>query len=192
MSTEAQRDDQGGAAAPASGIGEKKAGKVRWLLDILKHPLVLLVVGALLSSYLIPSWTRQWQNGQAELEAKLALVNFIDEEVGQMVTAVQFCMMKSASQSQGDYDEAYRRWEVERQIIRSRLQAYYPGAKLLLEWDALAADIGEFYARSDPTYRGGSEWEEYRENWWATRDELVRRKDELNRQILTTPMSIFH
>lgn len=188
MSAEAWGNDERGTTVPAAEVSDRKAGKAGWL-EILKHPLVLLVVGALLSNYLIPNWTRQWQDRQAELEIKVALINSIDEAITQMVMSVQYAVLGSASQSQEDYDEAYRRWEVNRHIIRSRLQAYYPGSKLLEDWEALSAEVTEFYAKSGT--QDADERQEYLENWVERRDSLFQKKDELNRLILATPIPTF-
>ena len=50
------------------------------IYEWLSHPLLLLLVGALVSSYLLPLLTQSWQNHQKELELKSALVSQISEE----------------------------------------------------------------------------------------------------------------
>jgi hypothetical protein len=61
-----------------------------------------------------------------------------------MVMSVQYAALGSPSQSQEEYDEAYRQWEVRRHIIRSQLEAYYPGSELGQQWDVLAQEVCDF------------------------------------------------
>lgn len=189
MKAKTQLRDEHGADAPAARAGSGRAGITGVFLEVLKHPLVLLVVGALLSSYLIPSWTNQWQDRQAELEVKITLVNLIDETITQIVMSVQFAVLGSGSQTQAEYDEAYRQWEVGRRIIRSRLQAYYPGSRLLQDWEELSEAVTIFYTRSgtqDPDER-----QAYLDSWSEKRNELFLQKDEVNRQILAERIPTF-
>jgi hypothetical protein len=114
--------------------------------DWLAHPLVLLVAGAVLSSLVIPSLTRRWQNHQKELEVKTGLVAEITNAVTSLVMAVQFAELGSRTQSQEDLDEAYRAWETEAAVIASKLRAYFPKAQLAREWSELARLTTNFYA----------------------------------------------
>ncbi|MHB1355681.1 MAG: hypothetical protein ACYCZF_06860 [Anaerolineae bacterium] len=189
MKAQGHKDDEHGADAPTARVGSGRASITGALLEVLKHPLVLLVVGALLSSYLIPSWTNQWQDRQAELEVKITLVNLIDETITQIVMSVQFAVLGSSSQTQAEYDDAYRQWEVGRQIIRSRLQAYYPGSRLLQDWEELSDAVTAFYTRSgtqDPDER-----QVYLDSWVEMRDRLFQQKDNVNRQILAERIPTF-
>jgi hypothetical protein len=45
--------------------------------DKISNPLVLLIVGAVISGILVPYITRQWQDHQKELELKTELVSRI-------------------------------------------------------------------------------------------------------------------
>jgi hypothetical protein len=40
------------------------------ITEALSHPMLLLIVGAIISSLIIPYFTRQWQDHQHELELK--------------------------------------------------------------------------------------------------------------------------
>jgi hypothetical protein len=70
------------------------------LPGLLVHPLLLLIVGALLSSWLIPSITQRWQNHQKELEIKTNLASQISESVTGITMAVQFAPLEAAEQTQ--------------------------------------------------------------------------------------------
>lgn len=155
----------------------------------LQHPLTLLLIGAVLSSYLIPSWTRQWQNQQAELGTKVEIVNSVDRSSTQMIMAVQYAVVGAKSQSQSDYDNAYRQWQIDKQIIRSKLQAYFPDSQLVEDWSRFSEQLDEFYRISGSSDL--AERKKYLDNWLVLRDSLYKQKDEINQKILGTRIYVF-
>lgn len=114
----------------------------------LSHPLLLLLIGALVSSYLIPMLTRGWQNHQKQLELKTVLVTQIGEEVTDFLMAVQFAEMGSTSQSPQDYDMAYRAWEIESAKLGALLSAYFPQTTIGEDWREFSEVLTDFYALS--------------------------------------------
>ena len=162
------------------------------LEGLLSHPLTLLIVGALLSSLLIPSWTRQWQDRQSELRVKVDLVDKIDNSVTGIVMAVQFAVLRAEGQSQVDYDRAYRQWEVDRRLIRSQLRAYYPEKPLAGDWNELSEEITALYAGSqEGTALSGDGKEEYLNDFAQKKDAFFERTDRLNNEILQASISVF-
>lgn len=163
------------------------------LEGLLSHPLTLLIVGAVLSSLLIPSWTRQWQDRQSELRVKVDLVDKIDNSITGIVMAVQFAILRAEGQSQVDYDRAYRQWEVDRRLIRSQLRAYYPEKPLASDWNELSEEITAMYAGSqEGTSLSGDRREEYLDDFAEKKDALFERTDRLNSEILKASISVFH
>jgi hypothetical protein len=160
---------------------------------LLAHPLTLLIIGALLSSLLIPSWTRQWQDRQSELKVKVGLVDRIDNSVAGIIMATQFAVLGAEGQSRADYDRAYRQWEVERRLIRSQLRAYYPERPLAGDWEELSEGITALYAGSEEGISlSGDRREEYLEDFGERKEALFERTDELDNEVLKTPISVFH
>jgi hypothetical protein len=51
------------------------------LKSALSNPMVLLIVGAIISSFIIPYYTRQWQDHQKELELKTNLSDEINKAI---------------------------------------------------------------------------------------------------------------
>ena len=154
------------------------------LKALLAHPLTLLVVRVLLSSLLIPSWTKQWQDRQSELQVKVDLVDRIDRFATEMRIAIQFPVVSALSQSQAEYDDAYRQWEIDRRLIQSQLQAYYPEEHLAEDWNALSKRITDFYVQSSSN---NPEREEYLARWGETRTALFKQTDGLNSPSATPP-----
>jgi len=107
----------GGAAAHA------KVGRyVGRIARPLSHPFLLLVVGALLTSLLLPSITRRWQDHQRRLDLQDQLVSQITRETTKFIVAAH------RARDDPDYSEssALEAWRVERAVIQSRLRGYYP------------------------------------------------------------------
>ena len=126
------------------------------LVAVLKHPLTLLLAGAVLTNYLIPRITRRWQDRQKEIELKTAFVSEVSDAALEMLISVQYAEFGAKSQTQNDYDEAYRRWETERARIGARMRGFFPDTGLQEKWQALADAITSVlyvYFESKYTYR---------------------------------------
>jgi hypothetical protein len=50
--------------------------------ETLSHPMLLLIVGAIISSLIIPYFTRQWQDHQKELE----LISDLSDQINKVVS----------------------------------------------------------------------------------------------------------
>lgn len=121
------------------------------IFQSLSHPLTLLIIGALISSYLIPSFTRKWQDHQRELEIKTGLVSDISENVTTFLMAIQFAEVGARSQTQEMFDSAYRNWEINSAVFRSRLQAYFPTKNIGRNWNKFSELVSIFYALTGTT-----------------------------------------
>ena len=121
--------------------------------EILSNQFLLLIVGGILTGLLIPYITTQWQNHEKELEIKTSLVSKISEYVTRMLMAIQFV---EVSQSRGinssltneEYDNEYRDWKVNSDIIQSQITAYFPNIDLGKDWKKFSNAVEYFYALS--------------------------------------------
>lgn len=169
----------------------------------LSHPFVLLVAGALVTSYLVPALTRRWQDHQKELEIKVGLVDQISKATAELLIAVQFAEL--GAESQEKLDAAYRAWEIAGATIGGRLQAYFPGSKLLEEWRDLKDGVTQLYAaagieeaaarkRKLAQIAGATDIDDRpaTELWQAARQSLAGANDELNNRILKEPIKAFN
>src|SRR2546423_1428624 len=120
-------------SARSSTQAREVRNSLRSLVRALAHPLVLLLVGAAVSSYLIPSFTRRWQDHQKELELKSALASEISRSVTDFVLNVQFVHVRAASVTQTQLDAAYRTWSLPSAVIESRLGSYFPRSGIGLQ-----------------------------------------------------------
>lgn len=173
------------------------------MIELLKHPITVLLVGALISGLLIPAFTRRWQNHQKALEIKTGLVSDLSKSIMGIVMATQFAHFGAKSQKQADFDQAYRNWEIESAVIGTKLQAYFPDTAIPTEWTAFSALITDFYAlegiASDKRsgfaaglaqrlgVTGGNQGPQ---DWLALRNGILERKAALIQQVLKEAVSV--
>jgi hypothetical protein len=177
------------------------------MADFLAHPLLVLLVGAVLTGMLIPALTRRWQNRQKALELKTELVGEISESITEMVMAVQFVHLGATSMDQQRFDEAYREWETKSAVIGTKLRAYFPETAIPAEWTEFSEIVTDFYALegvSDENRR--SEYfltindklsalldtqHERAGDWGALKEGISKKKAELIQKVLDSKISVF-
>lgn len=123
------------------------------LRDVLKHPLALLAAAAVVSGLLVPSFTRQWQISEKELELKAELVGDISQDTTDFLIAIQSSEVLARGRITGRrldkaFDElnaAYFRFETRSALIDSRLDAYFADEELNFQWTVLAEALKRFY-----------------------------------------------
>jgi len=113
----------------------------------LGHPLVLLVVGAVLSGLLVPQLTQRWQDQRKALEIKAELVERVTRAVSDIFTATQFAQVGATSQSQADLDAAYRAWQRDKAVLTSLLGAYFRNPSVDDAWRRVRALATAYYVQ---------------------------------------------
>lgn len=107
----------------------------------LSHPIMLLIVGAIISSLVIPYFTRQWQDNQKQLELKTALADDINKAISDSIVSAR---LTTAGQiDQQDWDNSYKNWEIAREVIGSKIQAYFSNNEITLNWNNLSSAVEE-------------------------------------------------
>jgi hypothetical protein len=118
----------------------------------LASPLVVTVVAAVLGSWLIPQFTRGWQDHQKALEIKTGLVSQMSESVSDVVATGRFVaadLVQPASQ-QHEWNDGYRRWTTASAVIGAKLRAY-AGSDLGTAWSAFADAATDYLLLSADT-----------------------------------------
>ncbi len=129
----------------------------------LAHPLLLLLVGALVTAgitgLVVPSITRGWQNHDTALKIRSDLVARMGTSVSAFLAAAEADAVSTANDRQKDLDRAYREWEVDSAEIDSQMLAYFPRAE---------ADAGNRWPeahclgkRPESTITADESWREY-------------------------------
>lgn len=123
---------------------------------MISHPFILLIIGALVSSLLIPYYTRQWQDHQKELELKTDLSDQINKAISNMVTTARYNLIPAIF-TQKDYNtkwfNAYEDWISSSKIIGSRIKSYFSNDQILQNWNNLSSATTEFVGLSEGVIR---------------------------------------
>jgi hypothetical protein len=116
----------------------------------LSHPLFLIVAGAVLSSYLLPSLTRQWQNHEKELEVRTTLVQEMSETTADFVVAIKQSTFGGFGEEQAGAAQAralnvaWRAFDRRQTVIAAKLRSYFPESGLGDEWKRYAGALVSF------------------------------------------------
>ena len=113
--------------------------------NILKHPLFLLVLGAILTGLVLPSITRRWQNYQKELDLKTELVAEMSKSLMTVLETFEFSILhsldgtESVNKHSTGRNEVLKEWKIWSCVIGSKLHAYFPnkdesGDQLHIKW----------------------------------------------------------
>lgn len=91
----------------------------------------LLVLGAILTSFLIPLITRRWQNHQKELELKADLLRRASDAVTRIVTHGWFTRLAGTTwgsdSDRVEFTWGYGEWLTDTKVLEAELQAYFQG-----------------------------------------------------------------
>jgi hypothetical protein len=185
--------------------------RVNTIKEFVSNPLLLLIVGAVISGLLVPSITSQWQNYQKELEIKSNLTGKISEALSRMIVAIQGVEIQPETVITQEYNDEFREWQISSSIIASQVRTYYPDQpELVQQWNNLSKLIDEFYAlpgTPDPENRwdriqrikayfpsdlnlnwtslsSRSNWTEWEKNWFELKDAILLKNDELIQKLV--------
>jgi hypothetical protein len=156
------------------------------MTNFLAHPLVVLLVGAVVTGLLIPSLLRISRDRQKELELKTELVSEISESIMQMVTDIEFFHMNPEPPRQKDkpsdlkqeLDEAHRKWRVRSAVIGTKLESYFPQTEIPSNWGTSVETIQRLYELK------GEDWEHLKES-------ILKMKAKLIEDVLKCPVLVF-
>jgi hypothetical protein len=164
----------------------------------------LLILGAIISSLIVPWFFQVWQDYQKELEIKTDLVGKISEDVTRIIMSTQFLLLTNdRGQIQTDeqhrellteLNEEYKQWEINSAVIESQLQAYFPQSDLANKWGSLKIYSGSFSENVTDFYRLAAlvAPNSTREiDFVDDRQNLLQQKDDLIQQILGSEMISF-
>lgn len=117
--------------------------------------MILLIVGAIISSLIIPYYTRQWQDHQKELELKTNLSDEINKAISDVTVAADYRL----SSPNGTGIGIIKNWDVSKAMISSKIKAYFSDTQLTRNWENLSSAVSALYEivgplppRNDTTY----------------------------------------
>src|SRR3954471_21593566 len=153
-----------GAHVPAQDRpGHPGLSRVRELSHGLAHPFVIAVVIAVLVNFLIPSFTRKWQDHQKALEIKTGLVSDMGEAISDAVMSGRFISAGLVSRSSSDpradqraFNDGYRAWTTSNASIGAKIQAYF-GNDLGSQWRRFSNVVTDYFQLSATPGSGRAE-----------------------------------
>jgi hypothetical protein len=181
--------------------------------DFFSSQLGIFVLGAIITSLLIPWFFQVWQDYQKELEIKSDLVGQISESVTRMIMSTQFFFLNNPetlgleqyNKQMEELNSDYRDWEIASSVIDSQLKAYFPHTSLSSDWGSLKAvdprkinksssplaptfsnNVSDFYAKVPYVNRDDTQF-----NFGDERQKLLLQKDKIIQRILDSPVSSF-
>ena len=113
------------------------------IIRFLSHPLFLLVIGAIISSIIIPVYTNQWQNYQKELEIKSKLAEEISTSISNKIINSRLVQIPGYTDDI-DYAQSTIDWEVSKARISSLIGTYFIHPLIKKQWDELSFLVTEF------------------------------------------------
>jgi hypothetical protein len=116
---------------------------------MLSHPLFLLLIGAMISSLIVPVVTRIWQIHDKELEVKGEVIEQINGGLTDFVHEAEFRVLGTPGHTQEEFDDALLEWEVTRGQISTLLRIYYPDQDFARHWDRFSGGVIHFYELGD-------------------------------------------
>jgi hypothetical protein len=133
MSAEAAAGDHAKSAregAPPSAV------QSRWrsLWARMPKPVLMVLFGAAVSAWLVPAFTRQWQDRQKEREIKVALVSEISDSTSDTLFTSQSLAGQTRTNGQEEYNRIWLDWLGRSAQLEARLEAYFPGQALVGDW----------------------------------------------------------
>jgi hypothetical protein len=119
------------------------------LLEGLRHPFVLLLIGAGISGFLIPFILNRWQKTQKKLELKTNILAKINECISNITTSLELYELEPKPMKMEDLAKAYLEWKRNEMVIRSNLKTYFSETNSILEgWEILARFVTDLYQLS--------------------------------------------
>ena len=113
--------------------------------ELLSHPLTLLLIGALITSFLAPRLSRGWQDASLALQLKVSLIEDICK------TSETYFSRLQLIQNQGEHatislDNALADWRTDHATIEAKLDIYFPSSKdIHRDWGRLGAALWTTY-----------------------------------------------
>jgi hypothetical protein len=138
--------------------------KLRWWLQrLLTHPLLLLVVGGVISGLAATFVSQRWQDHQRAIDTRRAFVSEMTRTVMTDLVALDRFAGALAGYPTGGRaeldrqraaaDAADARWAVDAFTIRARAAAYYPASGVSERWTALYSQVEQWWADEQSDYQ---------------------------------------
>lgn len=115
-------------------------------------PVLMVLFGALVSAWLVPAFTRQWQDRQKEREIKVGLVSEISDSTSDALVTSQFVASRALTSGQAEYNRVSLDWARRSAQVEATLAAYFGGQELVDDWHDYSIVVeNDFYLLTEGT-----------------------------------------
>jgi hypothetical protein len=134
-----------------------RAVRSRWWW--LPKPILITLFGAAISAWLVPAFTRQWQDRQKEREIKVALVSDIGDSTSDALVTSQYVANQAfpGGNGQAEYNRFSLDWARRSAQIEAKLRAYFPDDPLVDDWREYSIVVqNDFYLLTGGSGKAGA------------------------------------
>lgn len=107
--------------------------------------MLLLLTGALITSFLVPSFERQARRHEREFEIKSQLATRISDTISPFMAATVLNEFVADPRTSRAYDAAYQRWTTGSNAILTQMRTYFPGDNVADDWRSLETAVRWLY-----------------------------------------------
>jgi hypothetical protein len=119
------------------------------------HPLLVLLIGALITGILVPEFTHRWQAAETAQNTKTRVITDVSDAASTAMTQLEIDMnpvlnsgvaaMGGRLNSSHAIAGSYNNWTMKSTSVSSELIAYLPGNNIPDQWGSVASLIKNFF-----------------------------------------------
>jgi hypothetical protein len=152
------------AHAPDAAEPKKRTPVEERIRSWLSHPLLLLLLGAVVTGILVPSFTHGWQVQQTARDTKTKVIADVSDAASTAMTQLEIDMspvLNSGVANNGPLNTpqsiagSYNNWTMKSTNVGSELNAYFPGNNIPTHWGNLSGLIKNFFLLTYATDKSG-------------------------------------
>jgi hypothetical protein len=150
--------------APDTEGAKKKTSLEERFRNWLSHPLLLLLIGAIVTGVLVPSFTHSWQVQQTARDTKTKVIADVSDAASTAMTQLEIDMspvLNSGVANNGPLNTpqaisgSYNNWTMKSTNVESELNACFPENNIPVHWGNLSGLIKNFFLLTYATDKSG-------------------------------------
>lgn len=134
-------------SAPPDRADTERKSRADVLHEWLGHPLLLLLIGAVVTGLLVPAITHRWQTQQMGQDLKTKVIGEITDASSATMSQLELSVLPEfgSSTSSAASSAQYQAWMQKGSAINSEIHAYFPDHSLPSHWGNFYGLMRNFY-----------------------------------------------
>ncbi|MGE5661260.1 MAG: hypothetical protein ACM3X1_03330 [Ignavibacteriales bacterium] len=176
---------------------ETAPGFFELVAQFFEQPVVLLVIGAILSGLLFPIFTNRWQIHQKGLEIRIDLGGRISRTVMGMITLIESKVLTEPFEelNKVELNKEYRKLRVDGGVIWAELESYFPNEEIDFPNKEIGKDWQKLLEELECVYKDFVATEPARgideKNFKDWKRKILHKKFVIMQRVLNRPMPRF-